>query len=159
MISPLWLLLSPSKRWSQNNEVWQSFTLPLNWSASEREGGCACHSRGPLVHAVQENSVTLHFLKTGCAFCVCFFLRQADYLHTYHGTPIEKIMTQKDQWYILRRATIFGFGMKPAVLRRAGGRPICMCVYLVYGPTTVRGCTSARARRSFFFFFVRSRFY
>ncbi len=46
--------------------------------------------------------------------CV-FFLRQADYLHTYHGTPIEKIMTQKDQWYILRWAMIFGFRMKPAV--------------------------------------------
>ena len=70
-----------------------------------------------LLYMPYKKTLSLRIFLRQDAHSVCvFFLRQADYLHTYHGTPIEKIMTQKDQWYILRRATIFGFGMKPAVV-------------------------------------------
>jgi hypothetical protein len=60
-------------------------TLPLKWTASEREIDIiSLLFHDPLVHVVQEHSVTLLFLKIGVrSVCVCVCVGQTDNIYMY----------------------------------------------------------------------------
>ena len=130
LLTLLLLLLSLLEQWDGNNELWWAFALPLNWSASEREGDRTFPLCGPLVHIVQKNPVTSKFLNRG-GHPSLFGEEERVFIYVrVDSTRWEEKITQKDSGTQLRGSTIFGFGMKPAVGPPVGGeRPAAYVTY------------------------------